>query len=631
MTMVTNTGLVYLIALPLFGAISLLLLGRHADKWGHLLATAMSAGSFAVGLFQLSEMLGREAESRPVSQKLFTWISVGSFNVDASLLLDQLSICFVLLITGVGTLIHIYSISYMSHDPDRRRFFAYLNLFIAAMLLLVLGDSYLNLYVGWEGVGLASYLLIGFWNQKPAYATASKKAFVMNRIGDMGLSFAIMIAFASLGTVSFSGVKEHSHHASEATMTAIGIMLLVAAVGKSAQFPLQAWLGDAMAGPTPVSALIHAATMVTAGVYLIVRSNFVFDAAPNAQLLVVIVGAITLMFGALVGTAKDDIKKALAASTMSQIGYMILASGLGPAGYAFAIMHLLTHGFFKAGMFLGAGSVMHGMNDEVNMRRYGGLRKFMPITFITFGLGYLAIIGVPPFAGFYSKDMIIETALNAGGAKGIILGSVTLLGAAITAFYMTRVMILTFTSPKRWDDNQHPHESPILMWLPMVILSIGSVISGFLLYRGEALKHWLEPLFEEHGEHTELLPPIVVSGLALLMVAIGVAFAVIKYQLSEVDAIAPENVTEFTRVARRDLLQDDINEALFMRPGQAITSALVKIDQNVIDGAVHGIGKMALGSGSFLRKSQTGFVRSYAVLILIGAAALIAAIWVVTT
>ena len=631
MTMVTNNGLVYLIALPLFGALSLLLLGRRADKWGHLLATAMSAGSFAVGLFQLSEMLGRAAESRPVTQKLFTWISVGSFNVDASLLLDQLSICFVLLITGVGTLIHIYSISYMSHDPDRRRFFAYLNLFIAAMLLLVLGDSYLNLYVGWEGVGLASYLLIGFWNQKPAYATASKKAFIMNRIGDMGLSFAIMIAFASLGTVSFSGVKEHAHHASEATMTAIGIMLLVAAVGKSAQFPLQAWLGDAMAGPTPVSALIHAATMVTAGVYLIVRSNFVFDAAPNAQLLVVIVGAITLMFGALVGTAKDDIKKALAASTMSQIGYMILASGLGPAGYAFAIMHLLTHGFFKAGMFLGAGSVMHGMNDEVNMRRYGGLRKFMPITFITFGLGYLAIIGVPPFAGFYSKDMIIETALNAGGAKGIILGSVTLLGAAITAFYMTRVMILTFTSPKRWDENQHPHESPILMWLPMAILAIGSVASGFLLSRGETLKHWLEPLFEEHGEHTELLPPIVVSGLALLMVAIGVALAVIKYQLSEVDAVAPENVTEFTRVARRDLLQDDINEALFMRPGQAITSALVKIDQNVIDGAVHGIGKMALGSGSFLRKSQTGFVRSYAALILIGAVALIAAVWVVTT
>ena len=629
--MATNSGLVYLIALPLFGAISLLLLGRKADKWGHLLATAMSAGSFAIGLFQLSQMLDREAELRPVTQKLFTWISVGSFNVDASLLLDQLSISFVLLITGVGTLIHIYSISYMSADKDRRRFFAYLNLFIASMLLLVRGDSYLNLYVGWEGVGLASYLLIGFWNQKPAYATASKKAFVMNRIGDMGLSFAIMIAFASLGTVSFSGVKEEAEFASEATMTAIGVMLLIAAVGKSAQFPLQAWLGDAMAGPTPVSALIHAATMVTAGVYLIVRSNFVFDAAPTAQLLVVIVGAITLIFGAVIGMAKDDIKKTLAASTMSQIGYMVLASGLGPAGYAYAIMHLLTHGFFKAGMFLGAGSVMHGMNDEVNMRKYGGLRKFMPITFVTFGLGYLAIIGVPPFAGFYSKDMIIETALNAGGAKGIILGSITLLGAAITAFYMTRVMILTFTSPKRWDDNQHPHESPALMWVPMVILAIGSVISGFLLYRGKAFKHWLEPLFEKHTEHTELLPPIVVSGLALTMVAIGVAIAVIKYQLSEVDSVAPQNVSIFTRIARRDLLQDDVNEALFMRPGQALTSTLVKVDESVVDGAVRGVGKMALGSGSALRETQTGFVRSYAALILIGAVALIAAIWVVTT
>ena len=611
--MVTNSGLVYLIALPLFGALSLLLLGRRADKWGHLLATALSAGSFAVGLFQLSEMLGRATESRPVTQKLFTWISVGSFNIDASLLLDQLSICFVLLITGVGTLIHIYSISYMAHDPDRRRFFAYL-----------------NLYVGWEGVGLASYLLIGFWNQKAAYATASKKAFIMNRIGDMGLSFAIMIAFASLGTVSFSGVKEEAEFASEATMTAIGIMLLVAAVGKSAQFPLQAWLGDAMAGPTPVSALIHAATMVTAGVYLIVRSNFVFDAAPTAQLLVAIIGAITLMFGALVGTAKDDIKKALAASTMSQIGYMILGAGLGPAGYAFAIMHLLTHGFFKAGMFLGAGSVMHGMNDEVNMRKYGALRKFMPITFITFGLGYLAIIGVPPFAGFYSKDMLIETALNAGGVKGILLGGTALLGAGITAFYMTRVMILTFTSPKRWDENQHPHESPILMWIPMAILAIGSVTSGFLLSRGDALKHWLEPLFEEHGEHTELLPPIVVSGLALTMVAIGIALAVVKYQLSEVGVVAPENVTEFTQIARRDLLQDEINEALFMRPGQVITSALVKFDESVIDGAVRGIGQIAMGSGSSLRRTQTGFVRSYAMLILIGAAALIAAIWVVT-
>ncbi|CAN2223602.1 NuoL NADH,ubiquinone oxidoreductase subunit 5 (chain L)/Multisubunit Na+/H+ antiporter, MnhA subunit [Candidatus Nanopelagicaceae bacterium] len=630
--MTTSTSLVYLIALPLAGAVILLLASRRADKWGHLLGTAMSAGSFAVGLYQLSLMLNRPTEERAIGQKLFTWINVGTFNIDAGLLLDQLSICFVLLITGVGTLIHIYSISYMSHDENRRRFFAYLNLFIAAMLLLVLGDSYLNLYVGWEGVGLASYLLIGFWNQKPAYATASKKAFVMNRIGDMGLSLAIMIAFASLGAVSFSGVEEASHHASEAALTAIGIMLLIAAAGKSAQFPLQAWLGDAMAGPTPVSALIHAATMVTAGVYLIVRSNFIFDQAPTAQLLVVIVGAITLTFGALVGTAKDDIKKALAASTMSQIGYMILGAGLGPAGYAFAIMHLLTHGFFKAGMFLGAGSVMHGMNDEVNMRRYGALRKFMPITFITFGLGYLAIIGVPPFAGFYSKDLIIETAFNAGGVKGILLGSTALLGAAITAFYMTRVMVLTFTSPKRWEEDQHPHESPILMWLPMAVLAIGSVTTGFLFTKGDALANWLNPVFGEHGEeHAEhLFEPIVVSGMALTAVVIGVGIALAKYQFSEVDAQAPENVSIFTQIARKDLMQDSINESLFMRPGQALTRLLVKTDENVIDGAVRLVGRASVGAGSELRKTQTGFARSYAAMILIGAIALIAGIWVVT-
>ena len=627
--MTTSNSLVYLIALPLLGATILLLAGRRADKWGHILGTLMSASAFGVGLYQLSQMLGRSNEARPVTQKLFEWISVGTFNVDAGLLLDQLSICFVLLITGVGTLIHIYSISYMSHDHDRRRFFAYLNLFIAAMLLLVLGNSYLNLYVGWEGVGLASYLLIGFWNQKPAYATASKKAFVMNRIGDMGLSFAIMIAFATIGTVSFEGIKEHAHHTSTAALTAIGIMLLVAATGKSAQFPLQAWLGDAMAGPTPVSALIHAATMVTAGVYLITRSNFIFDAAPTAQLLVVIVGAITLLFGALIGTAKDDIKKALAASTMSQIGYMILGAGLGPVGYAFAIMHLLTHGFFKAGMFLGAGSVMHGMNDEVNMRKYGALRKFMPITFVTFGLGYLAILGVPPFAGFYSKDMIIETAFNSGGTKGIILGVVTLLGAGITAFYMTRVMILTFTGKSRWDEEAHPHESPLLMWLPMAVLAIGSVSSGFLLSRGDALVNWLAPLFAEHGEHSELMKPIVVSGLALAMVAIGVAIAFFKYSRQEVAAVAPEDVSVFTKIARQDLMQDRFNEAVFMRPGQQLTQVLVRTDEAVIDGAVRGVGRLTLGSGSILRGLQSGFVRSYAALILVGAALLIAAIWVV--
>jgi len=629
--MLVNNGLVYLIALPLFGAALLLLAGRRADRWGHLLATALSGMSFILGAVQFYEMLGRSPENRAVSQKLFSWISVGSFNIDAGLLVDQLSICFVLLITGVGTLIHIYSIAYMDHDKDRRRFFAYLNFFIASMLLLVMGDSYLNLYVGWEGVGLASYLLIGFWNHKPAYATASKKAFIANRVGDMGLSFAIMIAFATMGTVSFSGVKEAVEGTSQGALTAIGIMLLLAATGKSAQFPLQAWLGDAMAGPTPVSALIHAATMVTAGVYLITRSNFIFDAAPTAQLLVVIVGAITLLFGAIIGTAKDDIKKALAASTMSQIGYMVLATGLGPVGYAFAIMHLLTHGFFKAGMFLGAGSVMHGTGDEVNMRKFGGIRHFMPVTFATFGLGYLAILGVPPFAGFYSKDKIIETAFYAGGIKGILIGSVALFGAALTAFYMSRVMILTFAGTPRYDINHPPHESSFLMLLPMGILAIGSVASGFLLARGEALVHWLEPLFEAHEGHgPEILPPVVISLMALTVVIIGAALAWFKYGRGTVADTAPTNVSIFTRIARRDLLQDDFNESVFMRPGQALTRLLIKTDDVVVDGTVRGVAAAALASGNSLRSTQTGFVRSYAVLIVIGAIVLIAAIWAVT-
>ena len=630
----TSSTLVYLIAIPLFSSAFLLLGGRALDRIGHLIGTAASAGSFAVAMFELNKMLGRDEEARGVTQQLFTWINVGSFKVDATLLLDQLSICFVLLITGVGTLIHIYSISYMSHDIDRRRFFAYLNLFIAAMLLLVLGDSYLNLYVGWEGVGLASYLLIGFWNQKPTYATAAKKAFVANRVGDVGLSLAVMIAFVQFGSVTFDGVAKgiESGSASSTALNAMGAAILLAAVGKSAQFPLQAWLGDAMAGPTPVSALIHAATMVTAGVYLISRSNFVFDNAPTAQLLVVIVGAVTLLFGAVIGMAKDDIKKALAASTMSQIGYMILATGLGPAGYAFAMMHLLTHGFFKAGMFLGAGSVMHGMNDEVDMRKYGALRKVMPITFATFGLGYLAIIGIPPFAGFYSKDKIIETAFNAGGSKGIILGCITLLGAAITAFYMTRVMLMTFFGTKRWDSEAHPHESPWLMTIPMILLSVGSITTGYIFYSGDRLKNFLAPVVDSHHhEHeSELLAPIVVTGLAMTAVAIGVSFAVAKYGRKAIPVSAPTDVTVWTKVARRDLLQDDFNEAVFMRPGQSLTRVLAFLDKRVVDGAVSGVGAMTLRLAGDLRKTQTGYVRSYALLILLGTVAILAAILVVT-
>jgi NADH-quinone oxidoreductase subunit L len=402
-----------MIAIPLFSAAILLCCGKRTDKWGHLLGCAAVIAPCLIAIGEFLKMRDRETHSRLIQQHLYDWLSTGKMHVEVGFQVDQLSICFVLLITFVGSLIHIYSVGYMAHDPRRRRFFGYLNLFVAAMLLLVLANSYLLLFVGWEGVGLASYLLIGFWQHVPEYATAATKAFIMNRVGDIGLLVAMFLMFDNYGSFGFTEVFGQVSNSGKGVLAALGLMLLLGAVGKSAQFPLQAWLLDAMAGPTPVSALIHAATMVTAGVYLIVRSAPIYNLSYDARLVVAIVGAITLLLGALIGTAKDDIKKALAASTMSQIGYMILAAGLGPAGYAFAIFHLLTHGFFKAGLFLSAGSVMHGMHDNTDMRRYGALSKYMPITYACFGMGYLAIIGVPPFAGFWSKDKIVEAASSA--------------------------------------------------------------------------------------------------------------------------------------------------------------------------------------------------------------------------
>ena len=619
------TTLVWLvIALPLAGAAILLLAGRRTDSWGHLLGCLAALASFAAGVVLFVDMLGRHAEDRIVHEVLFSWVPVAGLQVDFGLQLDALSMCFVLLITGVGSLIHIYSIGYMAEDPERRRFFAYLNLFLSAMLLLVLADNYLGLYVGWEGVGLASYLLIGFWSYKPSAATAAKKAFVVNRVGDLGLAIALMVMFAYIGSISFAGVFSAAPQLGEGTLTAIGLLLLLAACGKSAQVPLQSWLGDAMEGPTPVSALIHAATMVTAGVYLIVRSGPVFDLAPNAQLGVVIVGAVTLLFGAIVGCAKDDIKKALAASTMSQIGYMVLAAGLGPAGYAFAIMHLLTHGFFKAGLFLGAGSVMHGMNDEVNMRRYGGLRKVLPITFATFGLGYLAIIGIPPLAGFFSKDGIIEAALGAGGAKGLILGGATILGAGITAFYMTRVMLMTFFGEKRWADDAHPHESPAVMTWPMILLAVGSVASGGFFAIGGTLEHWLEPVVGAHeAEHAT--PAWVVTIVVLAVVAAGIAIAYRMYGTRPVPEVAPAG-SALTVAARQDLYGDAFNERAFMRPGQLLTKGLVEIDNDAVDGAGDGLAALVGRASAGFRQLQTGFARSYALSMLTGAALVVAAI-----
>jgi NADH-quinone oxidoreductase subunit L len=612
-------------ALPLAGAVVLLLIGRYSDKWGHLLGCATALASFGFAVVAFLHMHDRDDAARAIHENLFSWVPVDGLQVDFSLQLDQLSVCFALLITGVGSLIHIYSVGYMGHDPGRRRFFAYLNLFLAAMLLLVLANNYLVLYLGWEGVGLASYLLIGFWYHKPTAATAAKKAFVVNRVGDMGLAIAMFTMFATFGSIDFGAVFATAPHASEGTLTAIGLLLLLAACGKSAQVPLQSWLGDAMEGPTPVSALIHAATMVTAGVYLIARSGPIFDLAPNARLGVVLVGAVTLLFGAIVGCAKDDIKKALAASTMSQIGYMVLAAGLGPAGYAIAIMHLLTHGFFKAGLFLGAGSVMHAMDDETDMRRYGGLRKLLPITYVTFGFGYLAIIGVPPFAGFFSKDRIIEAAFNQGGASGLALGTVTLFGAGLTAFYMTRVMMMTFFGERRWQPDTHPHEAPAVMTGPMILLAIGSVAAGGLFVFGSSLQNWLEPVVgAHHGE--EVVPAGVVTALALLVVAVGIGFAYYQFAQREVPETAPEAVSALTIAARKDLYGDAFNEGVFMRPGAYLTRSLVFLDNRGIDGIVNGTAALIGGLSGRIRKVQSGFVRSYALSMFTGAALVAAAL-----
>ncbi|MDT3438589.1 MULTISPECIES: NADH-quinone oxidoreductase subunit L [unclassified Pseudofrankia] len=626
-----------LIALPLAGAAVLLLGGKRTDKFGHVVGTVAALASFVVGLVIFFTLVGRDGSDRAVSQHLFSWIPVNGFQVDAGLLVDQLSVVFVLLITGVGTLIHIYSIGYMAHDPGRRKFFAYMNLFLASMLLLVLGNNFLALYAGWELVGLSSFLLIKFWEYKPAAATAANKAFYMNRVGDVGLAIAIMFMFGTLGSTNYDHVFTAAAGGAigHGTITAIALLLLLGACGKSGQFPLQAWLPDAMEGPTPISALIHAATMVTAGVYLIARSAPVFNETQAARTVVVIIGAVTILIGCVIGCAYDDIKKVLAYSTVSQIGYMFLAVGLGPAGYALGIAHLLAHGFFKAGLFLGSGSVIHAMDDEQDMRRYGGLWKYMKVTWVTFGLGYLAIIGCPPFSGFFTKDKIIETAFDKGGTSGYILGIVALLGAGITAFYMTRLFLMTFHGKARWShegaDAKHPHESPTTMTGPMILLAIGSVAAGALFVVGGTLQDWLAPVVGEHGEADHVLSPTVLTLLTLVVSAGGLAGAVLRYQLRPVDAVAKPDaaVSPLTVAARHDLYANTFNEAAFMIPGNYLVRFLVWFDKIIIDGLVGGTAATIGGLSGRLRRTQTGYVRTYALSMLGGTILVVGALLLV--
>jgi NADH-quinone oxidoreductase subunit L len=607
-----------LIAIPALSALLLLTFGPLFDRKAHWLGVFASCASCGYALALFYAMLRTGAAERAVDVPVAEWISAGSWTVSFGLQIDQLSILFALLITTVGSIIHIYSVGYMADDPRRRRFFAYLNLFIAAMLLLVLADSYLTLFVGWEGVGLASYLLIGFWQHKPSAAAAAKKAFVMNRIGDLGLTMAMFSMFAWCGSVSFADVFAKVDGIDPGWVTAIGFFLLLAACGKSAQVPLQAWLLDAMEGPTPVSALIHAATMVTAGVYLIVRSNAIYALAPVASVAVVIVALVTIFVGAWIGCSKDDIKKVLAGSTMSQIGYMMLAAGLGaligPVAYAFAIFHLLTHGCFKANMFLGAGSVMHATDGDVDMRHFGALRKALPVTFLTFACGYLAIIGIPPLAGYFSKDHIVEAAFE----YHLGVGLAALIGAGLTAFYMTRLLVMTFFGKARWVEGVHPHESPKIMTIPLILLALASIGAGVAL--NAWIIDWMAPISAVAGEtHAVSWMPTPIGIATLATVALGVLAAIWLFGRCEVPSTPPQTKNPLVIVGRRDVFGDVINDTLVVKPVMALSTAADVVDQSGLDRMWNGLGKGTLALSQLTRKVQTGRVRSYALVTVLGA------------
>jgi NADH-quinone oxidoreductase subunit L len=611
-----------LVALPLLSSAVLLCVGKRGNKWGPYLGAAVPVVLFVYAVILFFSVKGQS--NREINLHLYSWIAVGSFKIDAGMLLDPLSLVFVLLITGVGSLIHIYAVGYMAHDDGRRRFFGYFNFFVAVMLLLVLANNYLALYVGWEGVGVASYLLISYHYDRPIAATAGNKAFFANRVGDVGLSVAIMLMFAYFGSTSYTDLLFGNVHYTKGVAAAIGLMLLLGACGKSGQFPLQTWLPDAMEGPTPVSALIHAATMVTAGVYLIARSAAIFNESQAARTAVVVVGAVTLLYGCICGCGQDDLKRVLAYSTVSQIGYMFLAVGLGKGVYAIGIIHLLGHGFFKAALFLSAGSVMHAMNDRIDMRRFGGLARVMPITYGVFVCGFLAIIGFPLATGFWTKDKIIEAALDKGGTSGWVLGIVALAGAGLTAFYMTRALVMTFHGERRWEDDVHPHEAPRSMTFPMIALGALSLVGGYVLIFGGGVQHWLTPSVGpgiEEGVHT--VAPVVLSILTLVVVALGILGGWVAFGRRPVPVEQPVG-SLVTVATRRNLFADAFNEAVLMRPGQWMSRALVYFDNRGVDGAVNGLGAAFGGGSARLRRTQTGFVRSYALSMLGGTVAVVA-------
>ena len=619
-------------AFPLFGALVLMVFGRRlGEPRSGWFAAAMPIASFIVAVSVYFDLLSRSSEERDEVVTLFSWIPVGALHIDVALLADPLSITMALFITGIGSLIHLYAIGYMHGDPKFSKFFLYLNLFVFSMLMLVLGENLLVTFLGWEGVGVCSYFLISFWHTRDSAAVAGKKAFVTNRIGDFGVMTAMFLAFSTIGSVSYSSINEAAHSGviAPVTATAIGLLLFVGACGKSAQLPLYLWLPDAMEGPTPVSALIHAATMVTSGVFLMTRMSPVLHASYEwAPMVIACVGAATALFAATIAVAQNDIKKVLAYSTVSQLGYMFLAVGSG--AYVAAIFHMVTHAFFKALLFLGSGSVIHGMHHEQDMRRMGALRKLMPVTAITFIIGWLAIAGVPPFAGFWSKDEILLY-VYANNRGLYVVGLIT---ALLTAYYMTRQVIMVFYGEAKWKDHAHdhgahgdfePHESPKIMLFPLIVLAGLSVVGGAMQLpfskKLHFLEHWLEPVIEESEANISKTwayeNKYVLLVIAILIAATGIAAAFAVYGKKKVKAVEP-------RVLEQAWFYDAGAAKLVGGPGRAAFNAVAWADSRIVDGAVNGTATLVRNFAGQVRKSQNGFTRVYAALMAVGAVALLA-------
>jgi len=618
-------------ALPLFGFLVILVLGRRLGepKAGYF-ATAMCGAAFVVAVGVFLDLMSKPGDQRHKVIKLFAWLPINDLQVNLSFLIDPLSITMILFITGIGSLIHLYSIGYMHGDPKFSKFFLYLNLFVFSMLMLVMGENLLVTFLGWEGVGTCSYFLIAFWHTRDSAATAGKKAFVTNRVGDFGFMIAMFFAFKYVHSLSYSDINNAatSHQIAAVTATAIMLMLFVGACGKSAQLPLYLWLPDAMAGPTPVSALIHAATMVTSGVFLMTRiSPLITVAAPWASTLVAIVGVVTALFAATIAIAQNDIKRVLAYSTVSQLGYMFLA--IGSHAYVAAIFHMVTHAFFKALLFLGSGSVIHGMHDQQDMRFMGALRKLMPITAGTFIIGWLAIAGVPPFAGFWSKDEILLYAYD----KSPILWALGLITALLTAFYMTRQVIMVFYGKARWNDDAKahgahgdvkPHESPVLMLAPLVVLAGLAIVGGGLNLpfnsTTEKLSSWLAPVVdvgERSLHHSSEDIKWVLAGIATLGALAGIAVAYLVYEKHRVKAVEPV-------VLENAWYYDKAVSDFMGGPGRESFDAVAWFDTHIIDGAVNGAGRLVQGVAGVVRKGQSGLVRTYAALIGVGVVLMLA-------